>query len=511
MPGLVRPYGLEWRNWQTRWTQNPVPLTGHEGSTPSSSTSDRDSPAFPAVKQAVPGCSARGDSSHVRGWRCGPLAALAAAALLIALPPLGGAGDEELGGRSLTIEDGIGDAMPGWLSLSGEFRVRYENRQSIGFADGRDDGYPLIRTRLNIGIEPSSWLRFGFQGQDARAPGIREVPNPGAFRDGFDVRQAYVELGGDNSPVSVTAGRQILALGDQRLVGALDWSNVARVFDAVKLQLRSPGAKVEVFSASVVRTDPERRINISPEGSNLHGIYASLENLLPGSTVEPYVLWQTSPAVADELGRRGDLDRFTTGVRVWAKGLGPWDYNAAVIGQQGSAAGAAISAWAYYAELGYSIDSRWRPRLYAEYNFGSGDEDPGDGLVGGFVDLYPTAHLWYGFTDQEGWRNLKNIRLGADLAPSKKVRLKLDFHSFWLATLRDGLYNVGGRLLVAAPPDGASDAKVGDEVNAIFDVTISRILSVGGGIGHLFPGRFVRENSPGFGHTFSYLYVWYKF
>ena len=30
--------GLEWRNWQTHWTQNPAPLTGREGSTPSSST-----------------------------------------------------------------------------------------------------------------------------------------------------------------------------------------------------------------------------------------------------------------------------------------------------------------------------------------------------------------------------------------------------------------------------------------------------------------------------------------
>ncbi len=29
---------LEWRNWQTHWTQNPAPVTGHEGSSPSSST-----------------------------------------------------------------------------------------------------------------------------------------------------------------------------------------------------------------------------------------------------------------------------------------------------------------------------------------------------------------------------------------------------------------------------------------------------------------------------------------
>ena len=451
---------------------------------------------------------------RVRSRLTGARAVIAGQALVAMLAtslPTASGQDPPPDSRNLTIEDALGRSMPGWLSVSGQFRVRYENRQSIGFAEGRNDGYPLIRTRLNIGIEPSSWLRFGFQGQDSRAPGIREVGNPGVFRDGFDLRQAYVELGGAKSPVSLTAGRQILLLGDQRLVGPLDWTNTARVFDAVKLQVRGPGTKVDVFSASVVRNDPFRRINVSPEGSNLHGLYAYLENLVPGSTVEPYFLWQTSPSVVDELGGRGDLDRFTGGVRVWAKGLGPWDYNAAIVGQRGSAAGAEISSWGYYAELGYTLDVRWTPRLYAEYTFGSGDEDPSDGIVGGFVDLYPTAHLWYGYTDQAGWRNLRNLRLGADLVPGSKLRLKLDYHSLWLASLRDGLYNVGGRLLVAAPAEGATDAKVGDEVNAIFTVPVSETVSLGGGIGHLFPGPFVRENSPGFGHTFSYLFVWYKF
>ena len=438
-------------------------------------------------------------------------AILATGVLLASSPAIVNAQDAAASGRRATLEDGIGDAMPSWLSLGGEFRVRYENRQSLGFISGKSDGYPLVRTRLNIGIKPTAWLRFGFQGQDSRAPAIREVASPGAFRDGFDVRQAYAVIGGDKSPASVTVGRQILALGDQRLVGALDWSNTSRVFDAVKLELRGPGSKVTVFSASVVQNDPFRRINQSAEGNNLHGLYASLENVIPRSTIEPYVLWQTQPLVVNELGVRGDLDRYTTGVRVWAKGLGPWDYNAAIVGQRGNSAGAEIQALGYYAELGYSLGARWDPRLYAHYNFGSGDDDPSDGRVGGFVDLYPTAHLWYGYVDQVGWRNVKNIRLGTELVPSKKLRLQFDFHSFWLASKRDGLYNVGGRPTVAAPPEGAADAKIGDEVNAIFTVPVSELLSLGGGVGHLFSGPFLKANSPGSGHTFSYLFIWYKF
>ena len=411
-----------------------------------------------------------------------------------------------------TLQCGIADDLPSWLHIFGEFRVRYEDRQALGYRKGSDDGYGLVRNRLDVAIRPASWLKFGFQGQDARAPGIRQgLPNIGAFRDGFDLRQAYAQIGDDNSPVALTVGRQLLAYGDQRLVGALDWANTSRAFDAVKLQLRGDSFKVDVFSAQVVQNDPDRRINRSAEGNNLHGIYGAIENVIPGSTLEPYVLWQTRPLASNELNASGDLDRYTLGLRAWAKGLGPWDYNVALVRQWGDVAGAEIRAWAYYAELGYSIDARWSPRFYAHYNFGSGDEDPDDGRIGGFVDVYPTAHRWYGYNDLVGWRNLKNIRLGTEFKPHRKLGLQFDFHSFWLATMGDALYNVGGRLSVAPPPGGATDSKVGDEVNAVFTVPVSQTLSLGGGVGYMFPGPFLKANTPGHGNTFTYLVAAYKF
>ena len=487
---------LEWRNWQTHWTQNPAPLTGHEGSTPSSSTSE----------------AAGGDGRDGRAdsWTAKPLALLLVAIATVAALPA--AAQEPAKPDTDPPQAANTSGRPDWLSLGGEFRVRYENRQALGYQAGRDDGYALVRTRIDIGIEPADWLNFGFQGQDARAPGIREgVGNIGAFRDGFDIRQAYVRVGGSQSPVAVTVGRQLLAYGDQRLVGALDWANTSRAFDAVKLELRAPSAKVDIFSASVVQNDPFRRINQSAEGNNLHGVYGAIENVIPGSTLEPYVLWQTTPVVVNELNVRGDMDRYTTGLRAWGTDLGPWDYNVALVGQRGDLAGASIEAWAYYAELGYSIDANLDPRLYVDYNFGSGDDDPGDGVVGGFVDVYPTAHRWYGYNDLVGWRNVKNLRLGAQVQPHQKLGLQFDFHSFWLVSKRDALYNVGGRLAVAPPPEGATETKVGDEVNATFSAEVTEAISLGGGIGYMFPGPYLKANSPGDGNTFSFLLIAIKF
>lgn len=490
---------LEWRNWQTHWTQNPAPFTGHEGSTPSSSTMPR---------------LTSGDTASLRlRPRFSPPLGLAVwAALAISTAALAQTQGTAPSEPRYTLRHGIGDNMPDWLSLGGELRFRGEVRRSLGYEAGRNDSYGLARVRLDIGVKPAKWLKFGFQGQDARAPGIRDsIPNIGAFSDGFDVRQAYSQIGGDDSPVTVTVGRQLLAYGDQRLVGALDWANTARVFDAVKVRVQGAGSAVDIFSASVVQNDPSRRINQSAEGNNLHGIYGSFKRVIPNVILEPYVLWQTTPVVANELNIRGDLDRYTAGMRVWNDDLGAWDYNAAFVRQWGSMANAPIEAWGYYAELGHTFDASLAPRLFAEYTFGSGDEDPNDGKVGGFVDIYPTAHRWYGYNDLVGWRNVKNIRLGTQLWPSSKVRLQFDFHSFWLANKRDALYNVGGRLSVRAPEGGAAETKIGDEVNATVTYNVNKLIGIEAVAGYMFPGPFLKANSPGHGNTFTYLSIIYRF
>lgn len=411
-----------------------------------------------------------------------------------------------------TLQSGLGDALPGWLSLSGEFRFRFENQQGLGYSEGSDDGYGLTRTRLEVGIRPVSWLNFGIQAQDSRAPGIRPaLSNSGAVRDPIDLRQAYAEIGASQAPASLKVGRQALIYGDSRLIGAPNWSNTSRVFDAVRLQVRGSGAKLDLFSASVVRNDPNRRLNRSVEGEYLHGLYGSLENVIPGSTLEPYLLWQKKPLVANELNAHGDLDRYTMGLRAWGKGLGPWDYNAALVRQWGQAAGADIQAWGGYGELGYSIEARLNPRLHVQYNFGSGDKDPDDGRIGGLVDLYPTTAFLYGRANRVGWRNHKSLRLGSEFKPHPKLTLLLEFNSFWLASRTDALYSPAGRVAVALPPGGARDARVGNEVDAAFTVPVTANFSLGAGLAHLLPGPFLRANTPGHPSTYSYLFTSYKF
>lgn len=404
----------------------------------------------------------------------------------------------------------VNDRTPNWLTLSGDFRLRFENRRGLGYVDGNDDSYGLVRTRLNVGIQAGPWVRFFVQGQDARAPGIRPAAsNNGTFRDEADLRQAYARFGGaETDPVSLTVGRQLLLFGDQRLVGPLDWTNTARTWDAVRLELRPrAGWKFDVFASSVVANTPGKQLNRSVDGVNLHGVYGSMSGLIPGSTVEPFVLWRTAPVVVGEDGLTGDMDRYSAGVRVTGAARG-FDYGVTIVDQWGDLASSSINAWAYSLGTGYTFAAApLSPRVYTEYNFGSGDSDPTDGEVGSFDDNYPTAHLYYGYNDLVGWRNLKNLRIGARMTV-ERVTIQLDYHGFWLDDTGDNLYNVASALSVVG--DG-TETRIGDEVDLTVSLPITPTLSAGGGVGHMFPGPFLETNTAGAGNTFSYLFFGYRF
>ncbi len=412
--------------------------------------------------------------------------------------------------------DNLNRELPGWLKLSGEFRTRTESRTAFGYNEGVNDGYALFRTRLNIDVRPSSWAQFFVQAQDSRVAGIEPQRAGPVFKDPFDVRQAYVRFStGEKVNLAVTAGRRLLKYGDQRLIGPLDWTNTSRAFDAVKLELAGQNARVDVFSASVVQNDPTRRVNHHKDGQNLHGVYGSVRNVIPHSIVEPYVLWKTAPLVVGEGGQLGDLDRYTGGVRIASKpkaDLAGFDYNAAIVKQWGSFAQGNISAWGGYTTIGYTLsEAPLRPRFSAEYNYATGDNDPNDGNIGYFDNLYPTAHLWYGYTDLVGWRNIKNLRLRSGFKPHQKLKLAFDYHWFWLASRTDHLYNVAGRIAVRSPQGGASNTKVGDEVDITAAYALSKQLKIGAGFGHMFPGPYLKANSPGSPSSFSYLFAHYKF
>jgi hypothetical protein len=411
-----------------------------------------------------------------------------------------------------SILEPLNSRLPKWLRFSGEFRDRAEGRTAFDFVPDSGDGYDLTRFRLNLEFTPKKWLRFFVQSQDAQAPGINSANLNNTLKNNFDLRQGYAEVDvGPQDRVRFRVGRQELNFGAQRLVGSFDWGNTSRSYDAARLTLAWSRASVDVFASSPVNirmTSPDKR----QPGVNLYGIYGSLSNGSQRTTLQPYFFWKTNPRVTSEEGQPGDEDLFTLGFR-W---IGTWpahfDTQMEMARQTGSYSNDSIAAWAGYWIGGYTLaDLAFTPRFSVEYDYATGNNHPRDGEVNTFDQLYPTNHAYYGITDQVGWRNLSALRTGTDFSPHRKIKAHIDYYFFWLASAQDGLYNAGGALVVKPPPGGALHTDVGQEFDAFLSYAFAPQLTFGAGFGHLFPGRFLKENSPGSGTSYPYVFATYRF
>jgi hypothetical protein len=396
-------------------------------------------------------------------------------------------------------------ALPKWLKFSGEYRARVEGFSGGAFKNNNSDLYFLHRFRINMSVKPTPWLKFQFQGQDARVFAKTAKPYAAPFQDTMDLRIATVEIGDSEAKTfGLRVGRQELVFGEQRLVGHVSWLNTARTFDAARATFRYKGYKLDAFASTVVQSfDGQFNRAFRTKGDNFHGLYGSTDKLIPKTVVEPYVFWR----VTSSLNR----DFKTVGVRLAGKLPKSFDYGVEVVGQTGSQAKDDIKAWAGHYLLGYTTARLpHKPRLIAEYNYASGDSNPTDAKRGTFDQLYPTPHDKYGLADQIGWRNIHQIRLGSEFKPHPKLTLMPNYHNFWLASATDALYAVNSTAFVRRA-NGSAGKHVGQELDLTTNYAINKQVQIGMGLAHLFPGRFLKATTPGHGYTMPYVMLGYSF
>ena len=407
--------------------------------------------------------------------------------------------------------DDVNEDLPLWLRFSGEYRVRLEGVDGVGFRSSGSDAFVLGRLRLNTTLAPSSWLKIQLQGQDAQVVARNIKPDAAPFEDTFDLRQAYVEIGNPEArTLGLRVGRQELVFGEQRLVGHVSWANAARSFDAVRATVRSSKVRVDAFASSVVNVR-EGEFNKRSDANNFHGVYAVVTALGAKATIEPYAFWRVARGQRTEAGITSPLDFKTIGVRWVGKFASGVDYGVETAGQTGSLGSDEIGAWSGHWVLGYVVPGvPYAPRLVTEYNYASGDANPADGRRGTFDQLYPTGHDKYGLADQVGWKNVHHARTGVEFKPSPRMSTAAFYHSWWLADTHDGLYNAAGAL-VARVASGAAGRHVGQEASFQGVYNLNNLVQFGGGVARVFPGTFLKNATPGRPYNFSYLTVTYQF
>ena len=334
----------------------------------------------------------------------------------------------------------------------------------------QDASWLLQRFRLGIGYSMTPWLKLYVQGQDVREIGGSRPNEIGVFGaegdDTFDVLKAYIQAGDLKKGISATVGRQFLSYGDQRLVGPLEWLNQARTFDAVKLRYASDSWSLDLFSASpvVFRDHKWNQSTLLDDDTQLNelfsGLYLSSKWIPINTTTDFYVFHKRDDGTGAFGPRLGETSFFTLGT-LWKgdpKKLRGWDYEAEMAFQTGEVNGRDLTAFAGHWGLGYNFNHAWKPRFGLQYNYATGDQDPADGDIETFQNLYPTNHLFYGYMDTTGWVNLHNPQLNFSFTPTPKLKVMLDYHLYWNASNDDAWRRVNGVTAVRPVNAAARDA-----------------------------------------------------
>lgn len=322
------------------------------------------------------------------------------------------------------------------LKISGEIRVRHVDMNNYDMDSNAGDASNTTtqRTRVNVDAKVNETTKAYISLQDTRNWGSEantattgnETVTQNAAKDvtatgqAVDVSQAYVQLDKlAGQPLSLKLGRQILAYGDQRLVGHFEWSDNARRFDALKLMYNTDAVTVDFFMANLKEAG-----SANPGDAQLNGLYATAKTIPLHKALDVYLLQKANTAAGENIMTYGlRLDGGTAGI----------DWTAEAAFQSGDATATAKKKANMYAlKAGYTLaDVLGGLRIGAEYDFASGQDTSTDNTA--FDNLYPTNHPLYGVTDITGTNTLSNLKamsLNIGAKPAAGLRLLAEYWSY---------------------------------------------------------------------------------
>jgi len=358
------------------------------------------------------------------------------------------------------------------VDVSGELRLRGEwDGRTVGVGD---DAATLSRIRLGARVALTSWIGAFAELQDARAWGTEGNTLTDAGADQFDLHQGYADLGSADRILG-RLGRQELALGDERLVGTVGWSNTGRVFDGARVLGTAGRVHWTAFWMNVAERDSVQPGGLDPQANQgvnddgwLLGGFAS--GTLGGSTAEVTALYDRNAVTSKS---------YTMSLRVHGAAAA-FLYELAGAYQFGPDRSAWFASGKAGADLG-------RGSLAAQLDYLSGDDDPTAGDAKAFNTLYATGHKFYGYMDyflnvpgQLDQAGLVDAMLRGSVDLTSATRVRADLHHFRLAE------------------DRGNGKTLGTELDLVGTWSVAKVAGLEAGGGVFFPSDPITALLPAF-------------
>jgi len=428
-----------------------------------------------------------------------------------------------------------------WLDIGFEYRARFEHRDNdFRRAQQNIDEPLLLRSRAYVGLKNIlDPFRFAVEVQDSRRNHSDYTrSNDTRDVDKADFLQAYLELYfkdsifgkddlGNSRPFWVRGGRLAWEAVDRRLIARNEWRNTTNTFQGVRANIgdKKNDWQLEVFGVQPVQrfTDQLDQVDHS---QNFYGAIFDWRGLSEYVSIQPYyfLLKQDGSEVKYDTNGNSYSDRsvytaaqqnqakidreiHTAGLRVFGVVPGTsWDYDASYIKQWGhqerfisNAIGyrnVDHDAYAYNAEIGYTFNHLWKPRVSAFYGVATGDRTTPSGndftANQRFDRLFGFARPW----SNDDYIQMENIR-------TPKVRLEFDPKFTWLENVKvdtgfswyrldsaSDRWNAGANL---RDRTGNSGKDLGKEFDLRVRFPLNQYASLNLGYAHFWAGDFVKN------------------
>ena len=293
-------------------------------------------------------------------------------------------------------------------------------------------------------------------------------------------------------------------------MGGFDWSNVSRVFDAVKVTYPVTQAfQADLWFSQVVPVN-RGKADSADHNDNFYGLYTTLKPFKE-HILDSFLFVQNNlnnEIVGERPGERGPLNEYTLGNRFKGKKWN-FDYGIEWAWQFGSRAHDDIRAWAWHNEVGYTLHLPWKVRPNFEFNHGSGDSNSHDGHYGNFDNLFPTNHIHYGAIDLASLRNINDFKIGIGIKPLANLDCSTDYHWFFLDTDKSAWFNASQAVIRSAHP--GAGRFLGHELDLLMKWKISEHLDFLTGYSIFFAGSFAEDTGTSDTGHFFYAQPTYKF